>query len=56
VLAEIFLDENRRYVRLDRVADVAQKAVLSIEDDSFYEHGALNLPSCSAPLREPGGG
>jgi len=45
VLAEIFLDENRRYVRLDRVADVAQKAVLSIEDDSFYEHGALNLPS-----------
>jgi membrane peptidoglycan carboxypeptidase len=45
VLAEIFLDENRRYVRLERVADVAQRAVLAIEDDSFYEHGALNLPS-----------
>jgi membrane peptidoglycan carboxypeptidase len=45
VLAEIYLDENRRIVRLDRVADVAQKAVLAIEDDSFYEHGALNFPS-----------
>ena len=45
VLAEIFLDENRRIVRLDKVADVAQKAVLAIEDDSFYEHGALNFPS-----------
>ncbi len=45
VLAEIFLDENRRLVRLDKVAEDAQLAVLAIEDDSFYEHGALNFPS-----------
>jgi penicillin-binding protein 1A len=45
VLAEIFLDENRRYVRIGKIADVAQDAVVAIEDDSFYEHGALNFPS-----------
>ena len=45
VLAEIFLDENRRIVRLGNVAEVAQKAVLAIEDDGFYEHGALDFPS-----------
>jgi membrane peptidoglycan carboxypeptidase len=45
VLAEIFLDENRRIVKLERVAEVAQEAVLAIEDDSFYEHGALDFPS-----------
>jgi len=45
VLAEIYLDENRRLVKIDKVAQVAQDAVLAIEDDSFYEHGALNFPS-----------
>jgi penicillin-binding protein 1A len=45
VLAEIFLDENRRYVRIGKIADVAQDAVVAIEDDSFYHHGALNFPS-----------
>ena len=45
ILATIFLDENRDYVKLKYVAPIAQKAVLAIEDDSFYEHGALNFPS-----------
>ncbi len=45
VLATVFLDENRRLVRLKNVAPVARDAVLAIEDDSFYEHGALNFPS-----------
>jgi penicillin-binding protein 1A len=45
VLAEIFLDENRRYVRIGKIAPVAQDAVVAIEDDSFYDHGALNFPS-----------
>ena len=45
VLAEIFLDENRRYVKMHKIAQVAQDAVIAIEDDSFYEHGALNFPS-----------
>jgi penicillin-binding protein 1A len=45
VLAEIYLDENRRYVKIHKIAPVAQQAVVAIEDDSFYEHGALNFPS-----------
>ena len=45
VLAEIYLDENRRYVRIGKIAPVAQNAVIAIEDDSFYDHGALNFPS-----------
>jgi len=45
VLATVFLDENRRLVRLKNVAPVARDAVLAIEDDGFYEHGALNFPS-----------
>jgi penicillin-binding protein 1A len=45
VLAEIFLDENRRYARIGKIAPIAQQAVVAIEDDSFYEHGALNFPS-----------
>jgi len=45
VLAEIFLDENRRYARIGKFAPIAQQAVVAIEDDSFYEHGALNFPS-----------
>ena len=45
VLAQIYLDENRRYVRIGKIAPVAQQAVVAIEDDSFYQHGALNFPS-----------
>jgi len=45
VLATLFLDENRTIVRLEKVSPIAQDAVLAIEDDSFYEHGALNAPS-----------
>jgi penicillin-binding protein 1A len=43
VLAEIFLDENRKLVKLGKVNQVTRKAVLAIEDDSFYEHGALDF-------------
>jgi membrane peptidoglycan carboxypeptidase len=42
VLATVFLDENRDIVTLRDVAPIAQKAVLAIEDQSFYEHGALS--------------
>jgi membrane peptidoglycan carboxypeptidase len=45
VLATIYLDENRVIVPLSRIAPVAQKAVVAIEDDKFYEHGAVNVPS-----------
>jgi penicillin-binding protein 1A len=44
VLAKVFLNENRRIVRLDNVAGVASKAILAIEDAEFYTHGALHFP------------
>lgn len=45
ILATVFLDENRRIVKLDNVAPVAQRAVVAVEDSSFYEHGALDFPA-----------
>jgi membrane peptidoglycan carboxypeptidase len=43
-LATVYLD-NRELIRLRDVSKVAQKAVLAIEDSSFYEHGALDWSS-----------
>lgn len=45
VLATVFLDENREIVRLEKVSEIARKAVIAIEDHGFYEHGALNFTS-----------
>lgn len=45
VLATVFLDENRRIVQLENVAQVARDAVVAIEDRTFYEHGALDYRS-----------
>jgi membrane peptidoglycan carboxypeptidase len=42
-LATVYFDENRRIVHLDNVAPIAQKAVVAIEDERFYEHGALDF-------------
>jgi penicillin-binding protein 1A len=44
-LATLYLDENRDIVRLDHVSEIARQAVLAIEDDGFYEHGGVNVPS-----------
>jgi membrane peptidoglycan carboxypeptidase len=44
-LATLYLDENREIVRLWQIAPIARKAVLAIEDDGFYQHGAINVPS-----------
>jgi penicillin-binding protein 1A len=43
VLATLYLDENRDYVRLHRINDITRKAVLAIEDSRFYEHPGLDL-------------
>jgi membrane peptidoglycan carboxypeptidase len=43
-LATVYLD-NRELIRLKDVSTVAQKAVLAIEDSSFYDHGALDWSS-----------
>jgi len=45
VLATLYLDENRKIVGLGKVAPVTRQAVLAIEDDGFYTHGAINVPS-----------
>jgi membrane peptidoglycan carboxypeptidase len=45
VLAQVYLDENREIVHLDEVSEVARSAVLVAEDDGFYEHGAMDVPS-----------
>ncbi|MCU1374127.1 MAG: family penicillin-binding protein, partial [Actinomycetia bacterium] len=41
-LAELFKNENRVAVPLDRVADVMEKAVVSAEDRHFYEHSGVD--------------
>jgi membrane peptidoglycan carboxypeptidase len=38
-----FYDENRKYVTLDKISDVMQKAIIAIEDARFYQHGALDV-------------
>ncbi|MCL1923781.1 MAG: penicillin-binding protein [Propionibacteriaceae bacterium] len=42
VLAQ-FYDENRIIVELSDIAETMQKAQVAIEDDRFYEHGALDF-------------
>ena len=41
-IATLF-DENRVNVSLDQVSKIMVKAILSIEDYRFYEHGAIDL-------------
>ncbi|MEU7895029.1 transglycosylase domain-containing protein [Nonomuraea sp. NPDC049152] len=38
-----FYEEYREVVPLDEVAETMKTAVVSIEDDRFYEHGAIDL-------------
>jgi membrane peptidoglycan carboxypeptidase len=51
VLATVYLD-NRELVKLKDISKVARKAVLAIEDESFYAHGALNFTSLARALVE----
>jgi penicillin-binding protein 1A len=44
VLAHIYLD-NREVVPIQKMSPWVIKAVLAAEDNNFYEHGAINLPS-----------
>lgn len=38
-----FYDQNRVYEPLSKIAPVMQKALVAIEDNTFYSHGALDL-------------
>jgi membrane peptidoglycan carboxypeptidase len=42
-LLAYFYQENRQDVPLDKISKNMQDALLSIEDNRFYEHGALDL-------------
>jgi len=42
LMATLFL-ENRKVIKLDKVAPVAKQAVLAIEDYQFYKHGGVDL-------------
>lgn len=44
VLAHVYLD-NREILPLREIGPAFRRAVLAIEDSTFYEHGALNLRS-----------
>ncbi|HEV3475342.1 MAG TPA: transglycosylase domain-containing protein, partial [Actinomycetota bacterium] len=43
VLATLYLDENRKIVRLNQVNQLTRDAVLAIEDARFYEHPGLDV-------------
>jgi penicillin-binding protein 1A len=45
LLATIYLVENRKYVRLWNMSEVAKQSVLAIEDARFYEHGGVDTQS-----------
>ncbi|WP_229052254.1 transglycosylase domain-containing protein [Aeromicrobium sp. Leaf350] len=42
-LIAYFFEENRQDVPLDQIAPVMTDAILAIEDQRFYEHGALDF-------------
>jgi 1A family penicillin-binding protein len=41
-LGELYKDQNRVAVPLDKVADIMEKAVVSAEDRHFYEHSGID--------------
>ncbi len=52
-----FYDENRVYVPLTQIATVMQQAQIDIEDNRFYQHGAVDVKgTIRAFLRNSAGG
>jgi len=43
LLYEIFEEEKRTYVPLEKIPDYLKKAVISIEDKKFYQHQGIDL-------------
>src|SRR2546421_9460168 len=43
VLANIYLDQNRKIVHFHQISRVTRRAVLAIEDYRFYQHGAIDF-------------
>ncbi|MEZ4156615.1 MAG: PBP1A family penicillin-binding protein [Candidatus Paceibacterota bacterium] len=45
LLYELFEEERRTVISKDEVPDYVRNATIAIEDESFYEHGAIDLPA-----------
>jgi membrane peptidoglycan carboxypeptidase len=43
ILSTLYLDENRKIIRLNQVNQVTRDAVLAIEDTRFYEHPGIDF-------------
>jgi membrane peptidoglycan carboxypeptidase len=50
VLSTLYLDENRKIIRLNQVNQVTRDAVLAIEDARFYEHPGIDLEGIARAL------
>ncbi|MET7461008.1 transglycosylase domain-containing protein [Nonomuraea sp. NPDC005501] len=38
-----FFAQDRKVVRLDQISEIMRKAIVAIEDDRFYQHGAIDI-------------
>ncbi|MFF4771514.1 transglycosylase domain-containing protein [Microtetraspora fusca] len=45
-----FYAQDRKVVPLERIADVMKTAIVAIEDDRFYEHGAIDIEGTARAL------
>ncbi len=52
LITNVYAFENRVYVPLDKISDVAKKAVIAEEDERFYQHGALDYKGIMRALWE----
>jgi membrane peptidoglycan carboxypeptidase len=55
VMAKVY-DQNRSVVGFDQIAPVMRDAIVSIEDDRFYQHGAVDLKGIARALVSNAGG
>ncbi len=55
VMARVY-DQNRSVVSFDQIAPVMRDAIVSIEDERFYEHGAVDIQGIARALVSNAGG
>jgi 1A family penicillin-binding protein len=52
LITNVYAFENRIYMPLNKISDVAKKAVIAEEDERFYKHGALDYKGIMRALWE----
>ncbi|NAZ86138.1 transglycosylase domain-containing protein [Kineococcus indalonis] len=55
VMARVY-DQNRSVVALDQIAPAMRDAIISIEDERFYDHGAVDVKGIARALVSNAGG